>query len=367
MPAKLAGKREQAAALEREGLHITINSTFPAELVSDTLSYWMDALGIDATVEFAAPSRMLERLEQLPHPAGAAVNPPVNVVLVALDSWLDSTPNINTASARELANIIEVKTNELARTLKAAAAASAVKLMLFLCPAAPSAIRATGGVLIFERFEAKLVEKLSTVDNIHVTTTTSLAALYPVAQTHEQETTARAQSPYSKAFFAALGTMIARQTSALTRQPYSVVVLDCAATLLENAHAESDIGVVNLQSAELQKFLLTQRAAGMAICLYSRTTHKDSLRFMLEQHAAIQLKPSAVAACRFEQAPPARMLNSLAAELKLDIDEFIFLSTDFAACEEVQENCPQALSLHLPSAPDKVQNFLAHVWEFDRL
>jgi acyl carrier protein len=367
LPEKLAVEREPAAAVESDGLHITINSTFPAEPVSDTLSYWMDALDIDATFEFAPSSRAFERLEPLPLPVGATAYAPVNVVLVALDSWLDSAPDISTASERELAPMIEVKTDEFARTLRKAAAASAVKLLLFICPASPPAISAAGGALIFERFEGKLVEKLSILSNIHVTTTTSLAALYPVSQTHEQETTAHSQSSYSRAFFAALGTMIARRASALIRQPYSVVVLDCAATLLESGHAESDNVEVNLQSAGLQRFLLARRDAGMSICLYSRTAHEDILRAALERHAAIQLKPSAVASCRFEPSPPSLALYSLAEELKLDIEGFIFLSTDFAACEEVQENCPQALSLQLPGEPDQVSNFLAHVWEFDRL
>ncbi|HYG11056.1 MAG TPA: amino acid adenylation domain-containing protein [Pyrinomonadaceae bacterium] len=368
LPEKLAVEREQAAAaVESDRLRITINSTFPTEPVSDTLSYWMDALDIDATVEFAAPSRTFEQLVQLPHPAGASAYAPVNVVLVALDSWLDSAPDISTASERELADIIEVKTDEFARILKKAAAASAMKLLLFICPASPTAIMAAGGTLIFERFEEKLAGKLSTLSNIHVTTTTSLAVLYPVSQTHEQETTPHARSSYSPAFFAALGTMIARRASALIRQPYSVVVLDCAATLLESGNTESDNVEVNLQSAELQRFLLTRRDAGMSICLYSRTAHEDILRSTLEQHAAIQLKPSAVTSSRFESSPPSLVLYSLAEELKLDIEGFIFLSADFAACEEAQENCPQALSLQLPGEPDEVSNFLAHVWEFDSL
>ncbi|HSW49434.1 MAG TPA: phosphopantetheine-binding protein, partial [Bryobacteraceae bacterium] len=60
-------------------------------------------------------------------------------------------------------------------------------------------------------------------------------------------------------------------------------------------------------------------------------------------------------------------LASLAEELQLGLDSFIFIDDNLQECGEVQARRPEVLTLPLPSDPAEIPDFLRHVWAFDRL
>ena len=57
-------------------------------------------------------------------------------------------------------------------------------------------------------------------------------------------------------------------------------------------------------------------------------------------------------------------LASLAQELGLGLDSFVFVDDNEAECAEVEASCPEVLTLALPQ--QDVAAFLRHVWAFDR-
>ena len=65
--------------------------------------------------------------------------------------------------------------------------------------------------------------------------------------------------------------------------------------------------------------------------------------------------------------PKSENLRALAAELGLGLDSFIFLDDNPLECAEVQAQCPDVLTLPLPTEPSRWPHFLAHVWTFDHL
>src|SRR5207244_3038504 len=60
-------------------------------------------------------------------------------------------------------------------------------------------------------------------------------------------------------------------------------------------------------------------------------------------------------------------LKSLAAELNLGLDSFIFVDDNPVECAEVEANCPDVLVLQLPEDPAQIPQFLKHCWAFDSL
>src|SRR5437762_1317661 len=58
-------------------------------------------------------------------------------------------------------------------------------------------------------------------------------------------------------------------------------------------------------------------------------------------------------------------IKSLAKELNLGLDSFIFIDDNPVDCADVSINCPGVLTLQLPPNTELVPAFLDHIWAFD--
>jgi FkbH-like protein len=174
--------------------------------------------------------------------------------------------------------------------------------------------------------------------------------------------------PYTPAFYTALGTMLARKIRALRSAPHKVVVLDCDETLWGGVCGEVGAAGVELGGPRraLQEFILAQAERGMLVCLCSRNNEED-VREVFRCRPEMVLRPEHFAARRINWRPKSENLRELAEELRLGLDSFIFIDDDPVVCMEVRANCPEVLTLQLPSDPERIPTFLRHVWAFDRL
>jgi FkbH-like protein len=60
-------------------------------------------------------------------------------------------------------------------------------------------------------------------------------------------------------------------------------------------------------------------------------------------------------------------IKSLANELNLGLDSFIFIDDNPVECADVKINCPGVLTLQLPGNTESYPAFLNHVWAFDHI
>src|SRR5262249_13396249 len=63
--------------------------------------------------------------------------------------------------------------------------------------------------------------------------------------------------------------------------------------------------------------------------------------------------------------PKSRNITSLARELELGLDSFVFIDDNPLECAEVAAHCPGATVLPLPSDASQFAAFLDHIWAFD--
>src|SRR5271156_1302822 len=72
-------------------------------------------------------------------------------------------------------------------------------------------------------------------------------------------------------------------------------------------------------------------------------------------------------AWRVNWQPKSENLKSIAEELKLGLDSFVFVDDNPVECAEVEANCPAVLTLQLPEDTALIPQFLGHCWVFDQL
>ena len=193
-------------------------------------------------------------------------------------------------------------------------------------------------------------------------------ALYPVAEYEDQKANEVSHVPYTRQYFHAMGTIIARRFYRIHTPPHKVIVLDCDNTLWEGVCGEDGASGVSVGPAYrgLQEFIIAQRDAGMLVCLCSKNNEED-VWSVFEKNSGMVLKREHFVSSRINWQPKSENLRSLSAELQLGLDSFIFLDDSAVECAEVEARCPEALTLQLPEENADFKRFLSHVWAFDHL
>ena len=334
---------EQAEAAARRGAKETlaIASTFTAEPLEPALKFWLKELDLPACASFAPYHQVFQ---QLLDPASllARNQRGANVLLLRLQDFENT----------EVSRTVE----ELIAAVKGAAKRSAIPLILFICPTQKPLVDP----------EKRLAAELANVPNVYVITPDELKDFYPVADYEDREADALGHVPYTPAMYAAMATMIARKYHLLKRPPKKVIVLDCDNTLWTGVCGEDGPDGVRCDAARqvFQRFIRAQHQAGMLLCISSKNNEQD-VDEVFARCAEMVLEKKDFAAARVNWRPKSENLRSLAQELRLGLDSFIFIDDNPMEIAEVEANCPEVLALQLPEDCSAIAQWLKHLWVFD--
>ncbi|HXM43195.1 MAG TPA: HAD-IIIC family phosphatase [Bryobacteraceae bacterium] len=320
----------------------------------------MRELGLEYRVRMAPYNQVFQLLLD---PAGAlaANRDGVNVVLARFEDWADA-PDMARREAHLEAHL-EADVRHFAASLREAAQSFAVPLVVCICPAPP------GSDAAFQsRMEQLVTAAIADLSTVHLVTPREIGELYPVEQACDPLGDKLGHIPYTPAYFAALGTMVARKIHALRTPPFKAIALDCDDTLWRGICGEDGPQgvVVDPPRRALQEFMLAQHAQGMLLTLCSKNNVEDVLdTFRL--HPEMALCMDHFSAWRINWSSKPANLAALAEELELALDSFILVDDNPRECREVEAAYPQVPSLALPARDEEILEYLRHVWAFDRL
>jgi len=366
----LAAKAARARLREQEQL-IAISATFTAELVEEALKFWMEKLDIPSRIDFAPYNQVFQDLLD-PNGLLAGNRQGMNVVLVRFEDWLHYEPAQETRGGALSSSSIQKKiarhADDLIRALRVAAGRALTPYMLFLCPSSPESNTDLEQRRFFERMEGMIAAELADERSIYIVGSARLASVYPVADYYDSYADEEGHVPFTQTFFAGIGTYIARTFQALRTLPFKVVVLDCDETLWKGVLAEDGpMGItIDLREGMLQEYVLAQHDVGILVCLCSKNNQEDVFEVFAE-HPEMRLRREHLAGWRINWRPKSENLRSLAEELQVGLESFIFIDNDPVECREVQAHCPEVLVLQLPRGEEETRLFLKHVWAFDRI
>jgi len=356
---------EPNSALEplKTRLTIAVAASFTAEPILSSLAYWMRELGLDSTIEFAPYNQVFQELLS-PGSLLSQNQGGMNVILLRLEDWLRFNPDAKNPDQAGV--LLDRNARDLVDALHAATSRAGIPHLVAICPASPPILTDPARRSLLESIEERLVAGLEQVAGVTLIGPGDFAA-YPVDGAYDPQRDALGHIPYTPLFFAALGTLLARRIHALKTPPYKVVVLDCDNTIWQGVVGEEGaMGVQVPPSCQmLQQFVVEQAARGFLVCLCSKNEERDVLE-VLERRTEMPLRREHLVAWRINWAPKSENLRSLAQELNLGLDAFVFIDDNPVECAEVRANCPEVLTLQLPPA-DEVGRFLSHLWAFDRL
>lgn len=327
-------------------MKLTISAAFTAEPLERILQFWSTELGIPIPVEFAPYNQLSQTLLD-PASIFALNTDGVNVLLLRADDLLAENP---VEHARELVGQIQSTSNQ--RT---------APLLVCICPASPafSGDRA----LVVEEFR----QGLSGVPGVLLVAPDEIADLYPVSEWYSEQGDRIGKLPYTEPFYAALATTILRRSLALIQSRYKVIVLDCDNTLWHGVCGEDGPSGVTIEPPRraMQEFFKTRRGDGMLLAIASKNNPEDVAE-TFRQNPGMPLHLDDFSAVRVNWSPKSENLRSLAEELNLGLDSFIFVDDDPKECAEIQEVLPEVLTIPLPHDVDSIPRFIRNLWAFDR-
>jgi FkbH-like protein len=348
-------------ATHRNGTRsLTIASSFVAEPLLPTLSYWFRRHQLDVRVRFAPYGQVLEQLAL----EGSVLRDEevdLGVLLVRPEDHLrggEGRLDLAAGNVERAAAAVEELCGALLRHHEEAAS----PLLLAIMPANPVADAEAGGLLSAWRQQLRRATSAPGVSALDVEDALDLYRVREVGDPHRD---ALAHVPYSEECFAAVATAIARQARARWGRPCKVIALDCDYTLWGGACSED--GLDGLDSSgpyeHLRILMRAQAAAGRLLCLVSRNRQEDVDEAFL-RHAA-PLTPRDVVARRCGWGDKSSSLRSISEELGLGLDAFAFVDDDPVECALVRAQLPEVTVIELPPAPERIPETLRHAWALD--
>ncbi|HEV3036492.1 MAG TPA: HAD-IIIC family phosphatase [Candidatus Angelobacter sp.] len=338
---------------------INIAATFTADPIVEVLRFWSHELDVQFTSVIAPYNQLFQQLMD-PRSSFFSSDSALNVLLARPEDWIRY-------AGRDLSpeELLERNMQDFIAAVRGAIASMSCPLKIYLCPSSPNLAPAIASAIGLA--EQSIHEAFAGMAAVEVLAAQTLVEIYSATEVHDPQTDRTANIPYKSAFYAALGTQIVRQLRVQVSKPCKVLALDCDNTLWQGLCAEDGAQGVTVSEGHsaLQRFVLQQSASGVLICLISKNQPEHVLQVFRENPSMV-LKESDITSYRINWEPKSSNLESLAQELQLGLESFVFLDDDSRECAEVSARCPQVLSLRLPHDPAELSRFIQHLWIFDR-
>jgi FkbH-like protein len=318
----------------------------------------LDAVGLDTGVTFAPYNQVFQQL--LTPGSELSLNAAgVNILLVRFEDFARDQPD--PAGARRSIQRCEA---ELADALSRFAKQMTGTLILCVLP--PSAAARTVSGAVIESANRSLLSVASRLTGVSVLETAAIDAMVE-GEKFDLLRDELAHIPYSAAYYSAMALAIARRVHTLRVPAAKVLVLDCDNTLWRGIVGEDGVEGLQLPPPYLavQEYAVHLQGTGILICLVSKNSESDVLD-VFERREDMTLKLSHIVAHRVNWLPKPANMVSLAAELNLGLDAFVFIDDNPVECGQMRAELPQVTTLQLP-AENLISGFLKNLWVFDKL
>jgi amino acid adenylation domain-containing protein/FkbH-like protein len=359
-PAVVEPPRAPESATER--VAITVAATFTLDPLLQPLHFWFERLGIDTDLQLAPYGQVIQQLldaqGEFTHAAAG-----FNVIVIRLDDWISA--RLDQPVAENIQHVSHV-IDALLQGVRGLQSRSAAQLLAFLCPTS-SALPADYHEPL-ARLRRELNDRLAAVPHTHCWSHEDLTRLYTLTEYEDLVSDRLGHIPYTQQYFAAVATLLVRRITVVRHSRYKVIAVDCDNTLWHGVCGEVGASGIEITPAHvaLHQLLIRQYEAGMLLCLCTKN-NPDDVAAVFATRSDLLLRPEHFICSRVNWEAKSSNLRSMADELDLALDSFIFVDDNPLECTEVRTHCPSTLVLQFPQAADEIARFLDHTWAFDRV
>ncbi|MEO8110617.1 MAG: amino acid adenylation domain-containing protein [Ginsengibacter sp.] len=349
------------AATEKLLLPVNICASFVAEPLKEILDYWDKELDLNIDVSFAPYNQVFQQLLD----AGSLLNSNkgLNILFIRIEDWLKDKTGLVSA---EQISFLDSTYVELTEALARVNANTSVPFLIGILPVySPGSL----GVEVsshIEKLNVELAAAIIGLSRMILFDLNKIATLYGVVELYDSKSDEVGHMPFTQEYYAAIATYLCRKINAFKGNPYKVIALDCDNTLWKGICGETGAMnvVIDENFSNLQEFVLEKHNEGFLLVLCSKNNEADVWE-VFDNHPQMKLKREHIIAHRINWDIKSGNLLSIAKELNLGIDSFIFIDDSEFEVEQLSANCPDVLSITLPPTTEDFSEFLNHIWAFD--
>jgi FkbH-like protein len=338
---------------------LVITASFVAEPLLPPLARLLSLSGVGLQPELGPYHQVFQCL-LAPDSALTRAKGGVNLVLLRLEDF--ARDHADTPAALDAARR---SAEELPAAVEAALQRSGLPLLCSVLPASPAARARLGDSI--ENMRHSLLERLRTLPGLLLLEDADIERV-SCGSREDAEADRLAHIPYVDSHFAALALALARKLHALRIPARKVLVLDCDNTLWRGVVGEDGPDGIELPPGmlALQRRAVELQQEGVLVALASKNVEED-VDAAFATRADMVLRPDHIVARRVNWLPKPENLRSLAAELNLGLDAFVFIDDNPVECAQMREALPEVVTLQLPATDEEVISLLDRFWFFDRL
>lgn len=346
---------------KKEEVKVDIISTFTAEPVEGYIKWWGEKFRFNLKTGFAGYNQVFQELLN-PNSMLSENIDGINVALIRFEDFIRYDNGTDETKLLILERTFEELKEALGRF------GNKVPLVIAVFPVSTH----LGLSDILRQKIAKInedfIKLLTKIKNVFILDFNELQVLYSIQDVFDSLRDKEGHMPFSEEYYAAMGTEVTRKICAIKRQDFKVIVLDCDNTLWKGICGEQ--GSLNVQVTDsyrqLQQFMLQKYNEGMLLAVCSKNNESDVFE-VFDQNTGMILNKEHIVNWKINWKEKSTNIKEIASELNLGLDSFIFIDDDSLECSKMIENCPEVLTLQLPSEEKYLPLFLKHVWAFDRV
>ena len=214
---------------------------------------------------------------------------------------------------------------------------------------------------------------LPSLPGVYVLDTACVASRIGLDAWYDERLWLMARAPLSAVAMTALARAQATYVRMLNAPPRKVLALDLDNTLWGGV--VGDLGVAGVALGpdfpgsafvQFQQFVLSLYHRGVLLVLLSKNNQAD-VDEMFARHRSMVLRPEHFAAARINWQPKSVNIASVAEELGLGVDSFVFVDDDATECAWMRASQPEVLTIQVPGDVTKMRAAIIDSAAFERL
>jgi hypothetical protein len=208
---------------------MAVSSTFEAEPVSEAMSLWLKNLAIPCDLVFTPYSQVFQQI-MFEDSTIRKNQEGINIILLRLEDWIQGIDE-------DFENIKEKLIQNTEEFIQAVNEAKLPDLSVYLCPHSPSVASLGKLALLITGLEQRIKEECT---GASVYFAAKAASLYSLGNYQDESGDREWHIPYSREFFAALGTYIMSNVFKKSVQSAQTVYLLDAVSVLKDAVSKQE-------------------------------------------------------------------------------------------------------------------------------
>ncbi|MCM3338078.1 hypothetical protein M3650_05360 [Paenibacillus sp. MER TA 81-3] len=341
-------------------LRIAISSTFTSGLLEDSLSFWLERLGVRYQLRFAPYNQVFQQLLN-PHSLLAANHEGINLILLRLEDMFQLHNN----DSRNEEDHARSHVDEWCQSLKAYRRMNMTPTQILILPSSERIQADQRQLDWYEYLTSLMIQEASRIPNVTVTSHQDISRIYPTLTTTDTYADELGHVPYTSEYFAAVGTWAVRHIYSLLKLPYRMVIVECDDVIWTGPSSEREQLDIGPYRGLLQQYIVNMQQRGILLCLCGVNSEIDMIRAFGEQRTHMPLQLRHVTTWRFGSQCISAAVKEMANEQGVRLEEVLYIGANPAFCEEVRVLCLGVTVVRAPAAPEEMESFLKDTWALD--